>query len=166
MPGQLKIGQLAGTTGFTTRTIRYYESLGLLQPPGRSESGYRLYSSGDVERLEFIKKAKRLGLSLEEIRDILSLHARRQPCCVHVLALLDQKLDFLDQLMREMREFRDELARLRQESAERLEEFSAGPAICSIIEQAMHARSELALAWLESRAREGRNNAKDVSRGA
>lgn len=154
MPTPLKIGQVAKTTGFTTRTIRYYEGLGLLQAPRRSESRYRLYGGADIETLEFINKAKRLGLSLEEIRDILTLHARKQPCCVHVLALVDQKLDLLDRLIREMQELRAELARLRQESAQRLDELSEGAAICGIIERGMHARSEVALAWLESRARD------------
>ena len=70
----MKIGEIAKATGLTTKTIRYYELNRLLEEPDRTDSGYRLYGTKDVERLEFIKKAKRMGLSLEEIRDILLLH--------------------------------------------------------------------------------------------
>ena len=118
---RMQIGQLANATGLTTKTIRYYELNRLLKEPERTESGYRIYGQEDVERLEFVKKAKRLGLSLEEIRDVLQLHAQRQAPCVHVLALLDQKLDQLDDIMREMDEFRQELMRLRAESQVRQE---------------------------------------------
>lgn len=151
MRAGLKIGELAKLTGLTTKTIRYYELVGLLPEPRRTESGYRLYSEEDVQRLEFIKKAKRLSLSLEDIRDILTLYARNQPPCIHVLALLDQKLDYVDALIQSLQEFREELARLRQESAEQLEKLPKGSAICSIIEQGIHAKGELALTWLEGR---------------
>ena len=71
MTNGAKIGELSNATGLTTKTIRYYELNGLLEEPWRADSGYRLYDPEDVERPEFIKKAKTLGLSLEEIRDIL-----------------------------------------------------------------------------------------------
>ena len=57
----LKIGALAKLSGATTKTIRYYELLGLLPKPERTDSGYRLYDEKDVERLSFIRKAKNLG---------------------------------------------------------------------------------------------------------
>ena len=89
---RMKIGELAKETGLTAKTIRFYEGVQLLDNPGRTESGYRQYGAEDVERLEFIKNAKRLGLSLDEIRDILKIRALSQSSCVHVRALLDQKL--------------------------------------------------------------------------
>ncbi len=67
MSGRLKIGELAKRSGTTTKTVRYYELLGLLHEPERTESGYRLYDDKDVERLTFIRKAKSLGFSLTEI---------------------------------------------------------------------------------------------------
>ncbi len=147
----LKIGELARSTGLTTKAIRYYELMKLLPEPRRTESGYRLYSTEEVQRLEFIKKAKRLGLSLEDIRDILTLHASNQPPCVHVLALLDQKLAYLDDLIGSLYEFREELAHLREKSAAQLPQLTQGPAICGIIDQGIHAKGELALTWLEGR---------------
>ncbi len=151
MQTKMKIGELAKRTGFSTKTIRYYELLGLLAEPERTESGYRLYTETDAERLEFIEKAKHLGFSLEDIRDILALHQQQQRPCVHVLALIDQKLKRVDDVLRDLRAFRRELARLRKESAEQLDRLPADAAICGIVERGVHAKGEAALAWLEFR---------------
>jgi DNA-binding transcriptional MerR regulator len=150
---RMKVGELAKSTGLTAKTIRYYELLGMLDEPQRTESGYRLYDKEDVERLEFIKKAKRLGLSLEEVRDILVLHKQRQVPCVHVLALLDQKLEQVNVVLRELRIFRKELARLREESQARLDQLPEEASICSIIKRGIHTKGEVALAWLERRGK-------------
>jgi DNA-binding transcriptional MerR regulator len=72
----LKIGQLARLTGLPVKRIHYYERRGLLEPSARSETGYRLYGAEEVARLEFIKRAKLLGLTLEEIRELVGLAAR------------------------------------------------------------------------------------------
>ncbi len=163
MQTRMKIGDLAKQTGFTTKTIRYYELTGLLAKPERTESGYRLYGPEDVERLEFIKKAKRLGFSLEDIRDVLVLHQEQDTPCVHVLALLEQKLSQVDGVLKELRTFRRELAGLHQEAAQRLEEMPEGARVCGIIERGVHAKGEAALAWLEFRqpGRRGGRRVKD-----
>ncbi len=151
MNNGMKIGELAKATGLTTKTIRYYELHRLLDDPERTESGYRMYGEADVERLEFVKKAKRLGLSLEEIREILILHEESQAPCVHVLALLDRKLEHVEDIIRELEEFRRELMRLRVESQVRLEQLPEEARICGIIERGVHHNGELALTWLEGR---------------
>ncbi len=150
MTGKMKIGQLAKRTGFSTKAIRYYELLRLLPEPERTESGYRLYTENDAERLELIDKAKRLGFSLEDIRDILILAEQQERPCVHVLALLDQKLKQVDDVLRDLKAFRKELASLREESAEQIERLPAD-AICGIVKRGVHAKGEAALAWLEFR---------------
>ena len=151
MQGKLKIGELAKRTGFSTKAIRYYELVGLLEKPARSESGYRLYAESDAERLDFIEKAKRLGFSLEEIRDILLLSEQQERPCVHVLALIDQKLERVDDVLRDLRTFRRELAKLRKESAEQIERLPPDAAVCGIVERGVHTKGEAALAWLEFR---------------
>ena len=151
MNKSMKIGELAKATGLTTKTIRYYELHRLLEDPERTESGYRIYGEADVERLEFVKKAKRLGLSLEEIREILILHEQSRAPCVHVLALLDRKLENVDDIIRELEEFRRELMRLRVESQVRLEQLPEDARICGIIERGVHAKGQVALTWLEGR---------------
>ncbi|MFQ5902874.1 MAG: heavy metal-responsive transcriptional regulator [Candidatus Binatia bacterium] len=149
----LKIGQVAKATGLTAKTIRYYELLGLLREAARTESGYRVYGDRDVARLKFITKAKGLALSLTEIKDILALYDQRQRPCIHVLALLDKKLEEIDTALRQLQKFRDELVQLREESAGHLESLSADAAICGIIERGVHLRGEQALVWLESHRR-------------
>ncbi len=70
-----QIAELAERTGFTPATLRYYEDIGLLEQPERSKSGYRLYRQHDVDRVRFIGRAKRLGLTLDEIRSLVGVWA-------------------------------------------------------------------------------------------
>ncbi len=72
----MKIGQVADRVGLSLRTVRYYEEVGLLTPAGRTPGGFRLYDEQAVERLAFLKGMKPLGLSLEEIRELVDLLAR------------------------------------------------------------------------------------------
>jgi len=67
----MTISEVGAATGFTAPTIRYYERIGLLPSPGRSPSGYRLYGADAIERLRFVARAKRLGLALSEIAELL-----------------------------------------------------------------------------------------------
>ena len=151
MSGTLKIGELAKRSGATTKTIRYYELLGLLHEPQRTDSGYRLYYEEDVERLTFIRKAKSLGFSLSDIGETLTLYDSQQAPCIHVLALLDRKIQEIDQLVGELQELQEELKRLREESAPRVKQAADGSPICGIIEQDIHAKGQAALTWLEGR---------------
>ena len=74
-----RIEQVAARTGLTKRTLRYYEEIGLLPPPTRTEGGYRLYSEADVQQLERIKRLKDLlGFSLAEIREMADAEEQRQ----------------------------------------------------------------------------------------
>lgn len=108
------IGGLARITGLNTNTIRYYESLGLLSPAERSESGYRIYSVEDAERLTFIQKAKALGLSLSEVKNILDHKAEGVSPCRRVATFLDQKITEVEHRIRDLMTFKDELVTLRQ----------------------------------------------------
>ena len=151
MSGTLKIGELAKRSGATTKTIRYYELLGLLHDPERTDSGYRLYDEKDVERLTFIRKAKSLGFSLTDIGETLTLYDSQQAPCIHVLASLDRKIQEIDQLVGELQGLQQELKRLREESAPRVKRAADGSPICGIIEQDIHAKGQAALTWLEGR---------------
>lgn len=74
-----RIEQVAARTGLTKRTLRYYEEIGLLAPPGRTEGGYRLYSEDDVQRLLRIKRLRDLmGFSLSEIREYVGIEEQRE----------------------------------------------------------------------------------------
>ena len=69
----MHIGAVAERTGLSLRTLRHYDDVGLLRPSGRSEGGFRLYTSEDVDRLLLIRRMKPLGFSLEEMADLLAL---------------------------------------------------------------------------------------------
>jgi MerR family transcriptional regulator, Zn(II)-responsive regulator of zntA len=130
-PGRL-IGELASELGINPKTIRYYEEIGLLPEPQRSASGYRRYSVADLDRLRFIAKAKAIGLTLDEVREILDVATGGQRPCEHVLGLLDQKIDLVDRQLHALSAFRRELLSLRSEAAQTM---TADACVCGIIEQ-------------------------------
>lgn len=75
----LTVGQAARASGLTPKAVRLYEARGLIPPPHRTEAGYRLYRDEDVATLRFIHRAKTLGLTLDEIRNVLDLQRDGQP---------------------------------------------------------------------------------------
>lgn len=81
---RLQIGELARRTGCNIDTIRYYEKIGVLGSPVRTEGGFRTYSTDDVQRLSFIRRARELGFPLEEVRAMLRLSDERAQPCVEV----------------------------------------------------------------------------------
>ena len=134
----MRIGELAARFGLNPKTIRYYEEIGLLPRAARLDSGYRLYDEQDAERLGFIRRAKTLGLSLDEIREILSVQAEGEPPCGQVLGLIDMKIRAINRRMAELQQFRAELATLRAawtDENERVRHAATPACICPIIEQ-------------------------------
>ena len=131
----MKIGELAGVTGANAKTIRFYEAEGLMPEPARLASGYRSYDDESVSRLEFILKAKRLGLSLHDIQGILRLHDAEESTCVHVRDLLDQKIAEVETTIDALQAFKGDLAALRDRSDGLVDCKSQGGDICTIIEQ-------------------------------
>ena len=75
----MKIGEVARLAGVPTKTLRYYEDIGLLSPAGRTSSGYRLYGWRELEQIEFIRRAKLMGLTLEQIRDLVEVAEEGMP---------------------------------------------------------------------------------------
>ena len=136
----MKLGALAGATGIGAKTIRYYESIGLLPDPPRRPSGYRDYSSGDVARLEFVAQGKALGLSLEEIGDILRASSDDAVNCDHVLALLPRKRDEIDGWFDDAVRMRDALSRTIDASIAQLGR-SQTAYHCPVIERGLHERA-------------------------
>ncbi len=99
----LKVGELAKRTGLTVRALHHYESIGLLHPIGRSDSGYRLYGRDDVARLHGIKALRRMGLSLVDVGQLLDGGAVTLP------ALLARQIDALDQEIAQAQALRERL---------------------------------------------------------
>lgn len=106
----LKIGEVAKASGIGIETLRFYEKSGLLDQPSRTESGYRLYDPNVLVRLDFIKRAQVLGFSLDEIRKIIADRRDGQSPCAEVREIVRNRLAELDERMREMKRYRNELA--------------------------------------------------------
>jgi DNA-binding transcriptional MerR regulator len=108
----MRIGELAEQTGVTTKTIRYYEGIGLLPEPERMANGYRSYGDRAVDRLHFVKDAQSAGLSLVEINLILDLRDGGQSTCGHVISMLESHLDDIDLQLEELKRTRQRLVTL------------------------------------------------------
>ncbi|HEY8587784.1 MAG TPA: heavy metal-responsive transcriptional regulator [Rhodanobacter sp.] len=106
------IGAVAKRVGVAIDTIRYYERQGLLPEPPRRASGYRSYGDDAVAQLRFIRRAKDLGFTLEEIRQLLALSADRQHGVRSVKKRAQQRLESIEQRIAELQRVRDGLAQL------------------------------------------------------
>lgn len=101
---QFNIGRLAQLAGVAIDTVRYYERSGLLVPAGRMASGYRRYGDAELRRLRFIRRAKALGFSLEDVRGLLALSDERSVAKIKHAA--QRKLDDIDQRIAELERIR------------------------------------------------------------
>ena len=108
----MQIGQLTKRTGVPTDTIRYYESHGILPAPPRRPSGYRTYGDDDVARLQFVQRAKALGFTLREIRDLLDLSGRSSEDMGAVRDAAAEKLADVELKLEELTRIRNGLRQL------------------------------------------------------
>jgi Hg(II)-responsive transcriptional regulator len=117
----LTIGRLAKAAGVGVQTIRYYERRGLLAKPGRTGSGYRLFADEAVRRVEFIRRAQRLGFQLEEVRELLSLRVAPGGRCAGVEHAAAQARERVHDRLRELERIDTALGRLIGACRERRE---------------------------------------------
>ncbi len=116
----LKISEAARLTGVPAKTLRYYEGIGLVFPAGRTASGYRLYGWRELEQVEFVRRSKLMGLSLDEIRGLVETAENSIPNAVfrHLDDLLERSLRENERKMEELRAFRESLLEYRERAAE------------------------------------------------
>lgn len=108
----LTIGQVARRSGVPAKTIRYYESVGLLPAPERGDNGYRYYDDGTVRTLRFVRHARELGFPLDDVRALLGLWQDRSRPSREVKALAERRIADIDARIAELHRLRDELAHL------------------------------------------------------
>lgn len=131
----MNIGEVARRAGLNSRTIRFYESIGLVGAPERASSGYRDYGEKDVHRLRFVASARALGFAVEEIRQLLALYDDRERSSADVKDVVLHHVEEIDRKLKELAAMRRTLLHLaeRCHGDERpdcpiLDELSAGKA--------------------------------------
>ncbi len=130
----VRISELADQAGVTSKTLRYYERIGVLPAPSRSTSGYRDYRAEALDRLGFIRAGQAVGLSLGEIRQVVALRERGETPCDHVYRLLQRRTAELDERIGELQALRRELQALTKR-ARRLDPGGCNPrGVCHLIQ--------------------------------
>lgn len=135
----LQIGEVAARAGVTIDTIRYYERRRLLARAGRTMGGFRLFAPETIERIRFIKQAQEIGLSLAEIKELLTASGGAEECR-RMSELLRGKLSELDGRINVMREFRQTLVRHLAACEHELEEHGM-TAECPVVIEITHHKS-------------------------
>ncbi|MET9988345.1 heavy metal-responsive transcriptional regulator [Streptomyces enissocaesilis] len=130
----LTIGQAARAAGLTRKAVRVYEAKGLLPRAERSMSGYRLYTSDDIELLTFIRQARALGLHLDDVREVLDIRRGGTPPCDAVRDLLDARITEIDAAVNDLLALRQALVDTRGAAEDR--PCGDVSTVCSIIEDA------------------------------
>ena len=112
----MRIGELARTVDVNVETIRYYQRIGLLEPPDKPYGGMRSYKDEDLQRLRFIRRAQQLGFSLDDIRELLELSSSD---CERVEKLAVEKLSLVKAKLRQLRRIESVLAKTVEQCARR-----------------------------------------------
>lgn len=127
-----QIGELAKRCGVTTEALRFYEKNGLIKPATRNESGYRLYSDESEKQIKFVLKAKSLGLSLDEIKELLNIRLEAsEHSCAEVKAITTAKLDIIDNKIKELQQIRKALKKINDACCGHVDDNASH---CSILE--------------------------------
>ena len=106
----MKIGDLARLTSTRVETIRFYEKEGLIPPPGRTGSNYRVYEMSHLNRLSFIRRSRDLGFTLDQVRKLLALADDRSAPCAEVDAIAAEHIAEIDKKVKDLMALRDQLA--------------------------------------------------------
>src|SRR5262245_6249495 len=100
---RLTIGVLSARTGVTIETIRYYERIAILPKPPRSAAGHRIYSNEHGQRLIFVRRARELGFSLDQVRALLGLTGSRRVTCAKVKGITERHIDEIRQRVKDLK---------------------------------------------------------------
>lgn len=130
----MRIGGLAKKLGLNPQTIRYYERVGLLPAPDRTEAGYRTYGEEDERRLGFVRNARNVGLTLGEIKEVLDFRERGEAPCGYVTATIARRANEIERRIEELNAFKRDLDRLYEKARQQPHQEPEPGGYCHIIE--------------------------------
>jgi len=139
----IQIGRVSEQTGLSVDAIRFYEKQRLLERPPRTEGGFRLFNTQDIQRIQFIRRAQQLGFSLPEIRELLVLQSDETETCSHVRDLLQAKVTTIHNKVRELGVLEDQLTKRLRKCERKLK--SSGDShkgCCPVLEEIAHRGSD------------------------
>ena len=141
---QRQIGEAARELGVNPKTIRYYEEIGLIPQAQRTQTGYRVYSQAEIDRITFILRARELDFSLDDIGEILALRERGEAPCLYVTKLVQRQLAVIDAKIAALNQLRQELGDIqRQAQTIPLDVIVDKECVCHLIEnQAIRRKNE------------------------
>ncbi|MGH2463570.1 MAG: heavy metal-responsive transcriptional regulator [Candidatus Limnocylindria bacterium] len=129
----MRIGELARRSGVAPTALRYYEQVGLVAAPQRTEAGYRTYGDDALERLAFIRSAQAVGLTLAQVRQVVSIRDAGEAPCRQVTELIDRRHIEVRRRIADLRQLERQLAQLRAR-AEHLRPRDCDPSgVCHVI---------------------------------
>ncbi|MBZ0294488.1 MAG: heavy metal-responsive transcriptional regulator [Anaerolineae bacterium] len=128
------IGELSEKTSVSTEAIRYYERIGLIPEPQRADNGYRLYIEADVDRLNFIRRARALDIALDEIDEILAFRERNEAPCAHVMKVMERRIEEIENRIRDLQKMRDEIKHLYEAGKQLPDDVQMKVCVCHLIQ--------------------------------
>lgn len=129
----MQIGEVAHQVGLATSAIRFYEERGLIPQADRTESGYRDFHRSVIDRIRFIRAGQAVGLTLQELGQVLQIRDQGESPCSHVTDLVETRIHEVDERIQELRSLRRDLTALRKKAAD-LEPAECPPeSVCHII---------------------------------
>ena len=131
------IGEISHQTGVSTQTIRYYERIALLPEPRRAANDYRVYDEADIDRLQFVTRARQLDFSLNEIAEILAFRERNEAPCSVVMDVMAQQIDEINRRIADFIRLREELAGLHRIGLTMPEDIEMKHCVCHLIKSGL-----------------------------
>jgi MerR family transcriptional regulator, copper efflux regulator len=129
----VRIGEVAEQAGMTTKALRYYERVGLIDQAERTANGYRDYSHDVLDRIRFIHAAQAAELTLGEIRGVIAFREQGRPPCNYVLELIETRAADVDRRIKELRHLRDDLRRLAERGRTLSPEACSDDLVCHVL---------------------------------
>ncbi|PZO44285.1 MAG: heavy metal-responsive transcriptional regulator [Pseudanabaena frigida] len=145
----LQVGEVSRKLGLNPQTLYFYERIGLIPAPHRTESGYRLFSKEDIDRLAFITHTKSMGLSLDDIREILAAKDGQSPTCQTVHDCLLKKARAIEETIQQLQILHDELLPLINHCHNNIEcqDCSGSDRPCTVSEDPRHEFHQACSTW-------------------